>query len=280
MSTSALVRLPKSGIELTMTVPWAKAQTEYEKTVDELVKTAEVDGFRKGKAPREVVEKKLDKNKIYQIVLENLLQTVYPESVKQQEIKPITEPRITIEKLEEGKDWIFRAVTCERPEIELGDYKKEIAGAKAQANLWVPGKDPKEAKKEIDFGQIVKAFLQTVKIELPDILVENEVNRQLAQLLDEIKKLGLTLEQYLVSSGKTAESLRQEYAQKASAEMTMEFALEEVANKEKISVEEADIEKFLKEITDPKTKEALEKNRYLAASLIRRQKTLDFLHSL
>lgn len=277
MSTSALVRLPKSGIELTMTVPWAKAQTEYEKTVDELVKTAEVDGFRKGKAPREVVEKKLDKNKIYQIVLENLLQTVYPESVKQQEIKPITEPRITIEKLEEGKDWIFRAVTCERPEIELGDYKKEIAGAKAQANLWVPGKDPKEAKKEIDFGQIVKAFLQTVKIELPDILVENEVNRQLAQLLDEVKKLGLTLEQYLVSSGKTVESLRQEYAQKASAEMTMEFALEEVANKEKISVEEADIEKFLKEITDPKTKEALEKNRYLAASLIRRQKTLDFL---
>ncbi len=99
-------------------------------------------------------------------------------------------------------------------------------------------------------------------------------------MLDEIKKLGLTLEQYLVSSGKIAETLRQEYAQKASAELTMEFALEEVANKEKISVEEADIEKFLKEITDQKTKDALEKNRYLAASLIRRQKTLDFLRSL
>ncbi len=118
MSTSALMRLPKSGIELTMTVPWAKAQTEYEKTVEELIKTAEVDGFRKGKAPREVVEKKLDKNKVYQIILENLLPTVYSESVKQQEIKPITEPRITIEKLEEGKDLIFSSTFLSKQDVE------------------------------------------------------------------------------------------------------------------------------------------------------------------
>ena len=123
-------------------------------------------------------------------------------------------------------------------------------------------------------------MIDSTKVEIPEILLESEVNRLLAQTLDEIKRLGLTLDQYLSTSGKTPKSLREEYREKARTDIALEFALQKIAKDEKITVEEKDIQEAIQKVKTPDEKKNLENNRYMLANILRQQKTLDFLKSL
>ena len=105
-------------------------------------------------------------------------------------------------------------------------------------------------------------------MEISDLLIENETNRLLAQTLNEVKRLGLTLEAYLNSVGKTPESLRQETAKQAEETLKIEFALAEIAEKEKISVEPQEIDAFIQKSGNEKAKKALEGQRYYLASIL------------
>ncbi len=107
-----------------------------------------------------------------------------------------------------------------------------------------------------------------------------EVGRRLAGLLDQIQKLGLSLEQYLSSSGKTVEQIREEYRRSAEENLSLEFILNKIAEEEKISVEPGEIEKVIAGAKTEEEKKALESQKYYLATLLRRQKTLDFLASL
>ena len=71
-----------------------------------------------------------------------------------------------------------------------------------------------------------------------------------------------------------------EYEEKAKKDLSLEFVLRKIADSEKITVEQGDIENALKEIKDEKQKAQIMANPYLVASIIRQQKTLDFLTKL
>ena len=109
------------------------------------------------------------------------------------------------------------------------------------------------------------------------MLTENEVNRQLSDLIDQTKKLGLSVDQYLASTGRTSDSIRKEYEATARRTLTLEFALESIADKEEIFVSDDDIESALKAMKSEEERTAISKERYYLASILRRQKTIDFL---
>jgi trigger factor len=98
--------------------------------------------------------------------------------------------------------------------------------------------------------------------------------------VEQTQKLGMTVDQYLGTSGKTVEQIRQEYRTQAEKNLAFEFILEEIAGKEKIEVKPEEIKKLIEGAKSEKEKKALEEQQYYLASLIRRQKTLDFLASL
>ncbi len=274
--TSALQKEPNGTIRLTMTIPSSDVRKTWEEVISDVVKNAEIQGFRKGKAPKKLVEEKADKEKIKEEVLKKLLPLAYTDAVKTQNIKPIINPKIHIEKLEEGKDWQFHALTCEAPDIKLGEYKKNIQKITAKSKIIIPGKEPLPAK----FEDLVKALLDNVTAGIPGILVENETDRLLSQTLEDVKKLGLTLDQYLSSTGKKPEDLRAEYGKKAENDIKLEFALLKIAEEEKIVVEEKEIEEAINASKSDDERKNLESNRYLLASILRQQKTLDFLKNL
>jgi trigger factor len=124
------------------------------------------------------------------------------------------------------------------------------------------------------------ALLKALKITIPQLLIDAEVDRLLSQTLDEIKKLGLTLDQYLASTGKTPEQLRADYAQKAENDIKIEFALQKIAESEKITVEQKEIDEAITQAKSEQEKASLESNKYLLANILRQQKTLDFLKNL
>lgn len=281
--TTALSRTENGTITLTITIPWARIAEVKEAVTAELLKDIELPGFRKGKAPREVAEKKLDRAKVYEEVIRKLLPQAYSDAVKEHTLKPIVLPKIEIVEAKEGSDWVVRALTAEKPTVTLGDYKKAVREAKnAKRNkIWKPGDETKEEKeKQMTLGELFGSLLSAVTCPIPDILIENEVNRSLSDLIDQTKKLGLTVDQYLASTGRNAETIRKEYADLARRTLTLEFALEAIADKEDLFVSDSDIEAAIKAAKTEEERAAISKERYYLASILRRQKTLDFLAAL
>jgi len=281
---STIARLSDGTIELLITVPWSEVAAQYEKTVAHMVEHAEIDGFRKGKAPRAVVEAKLDKTKVYEEVLKDLIPKVYGKSVEEQKIRPIVSPKIELKDATENKDWVLRALTCEKPQVTVGEYKKAIQDVKASKTqkIWKPGDSPdqKDKPQKPSLDELLKALYDNVKITLPALLLDHEVNRLLSDLIDQTKKLGMSVEQYLSSTGRTADTVRKEYEGQAARTLTLEFALESIADKEGILISDDDIDTVIKTAKTDAEKEGLSAQRYYIASVLRRQKTLDFLAGL
>lgn len=280
--TSALQKEPNGTIRLTITIPYGVVKKTQNDIVENAAKEAEIPGFRKGKAPKHLVEKKIDKEKVREEMLKMLLPKFYADAVQEHNLKPITNPKIHITELEdpktlsESKGWQFTAVTCESPSVFLGNYKEQIKSITAKSKIIVPGKNKEEPK----FEDIVKALVDNVTITIPEILLNSEVDRLLAQTLDEVKRLGLTLDQYLSSTGKTPEALREEYRKRAQNDITLEFALQKISEQEHITVEPKEIDEAIQKAKDPNERKNLQNNRYVLANILRQQKTLDFLRNL
>lgn len=273
---SVLAKQPNGTIQLTISIPWE----DYAKTREEVVKAtaekASVPGFRKGKAPKKLVEKQIDEASVQEEVLRKLLPIYYVDAVKEHNINPIMNPKIHVGKLEEGKAWDFTATTCEMPEVVLGDYKDKIKSLTAKSKIIVPGKEETPVK----FEEIIQTLLESTTVVIPELIVEQEVDRLLAQMLDEIKKLGLTLDQYLASTNRTPDQVRTEYQKKAESDIKLEFVLQKIAEAEKIVVSDLEVKEAIQKSKSPQERESLEHNSYMLANILRQQKTLDFLRNL
>jgi trigger factor len=96
---------------------------ELEKSLDEayhhLVTEVSVPGFRKGKAPRVILEQHVGKRHLLEEALEHLIPQLYERAVESQKLEPIARPQIEVTQTE---PLIFKAIVSLRPEIKLGDY--------------------------------------------------------------------------------------------------------------------------------------------------------------
>ncbi len=279
--TSAIHEKDDGTIELTITIPWGDIEKMYQTVVTETASATEIAGFRKGKAPTQIVEENVDKTKVYEETIKRLVPKAYTDAVTEHKIAPIMMPQIELKDAQEKKDWVILAKTCERPSVTLKDYKKAMAELKASKTpkIIVPGKDnPEDEKaKGPTVDELLDTLLTIVEAKLPEILLEHEVTHQLSQLVDQTKKLGLTVEQYLSSTGKTADSVRADFRSQAMKNLTLEFALEAIAEKEQVTVSDEEVNKLIATAKTEEERKSLEGQRYYLTSLIRRQKTVDTL---
>ncbi len=273
---SKIVKSDNGTITLTITVPATTLDKTRTAILEDFSKQAQVPGFRKGKAPKKLVEERIDNQKVEEELLRTVLPQGYSEAVKEHNLQPIINPRVHIEKIESGKDLIFTAETCEAPVIDLGNYKEEVKKITSKNKIIVPGKE----QAEVNFDELISALVKSTKLTVPSIIVEQETQRLLAQTLDEVKKLGMSLDQYLSSTGKTSEDLKKDYAIKAENDIKIEFALQKVAQTENITVEQKEIDEAIAKAKDENERKSLSANSYLLASILRQQKTLDFLKNL
>lgn len=287
--TTALKRHDDGTLEITLTLPWDVVSKEFEGTVTRFIEQVEVKGFRKGKAPREMAEKQLDRAKVYEEAIRHLVPDGYEKAIKEHSIRPIMQPDIHLKKAKEGEPWEVVMYTCEKPEVNIAKYKEIIGKARGELkkdDLILPGKEVKkeeesaEVRKQKQLNAILDALLKEIDIKIPGILLTEDVNRRLSGFLDQLQKLGLTIDAYCKSKGITPDDLRKQYAVEAGNTYKLEFILEEIAEGEKVTVEDPEIEAVIAKTTDPKEREALQHNKYYIASLLRRQKTLDKLLSL
>ena len=121
--SSKILKEEKNIVTLEITV----SQDEFEKAVNKaylkVKNNINVQGFRKGKAPRHIIEKKYGKGIFYDDALDFAIQEAYPVAVKELELDIIDSPKINIEKFEDGEEIVFTAEVEVMPEVELPEYK-------------------------------------------------------------------------------------------------------------------------------------------------------------
>lgn len=267
MVKNTLARLDDGTIQINFSVPSVEIEKAKSQALLELAKDVAVPGFRKGKAPVEKVNEKIDAGKVLEKALGKLLPDAYVKSLEEHKIKPITYPKFEV--MKQGEVWEIRATTAELPQIELGDYKSIIGGAIRSASL------AKELSREEKEQIVVKTLLETIKVKIPSILLADEVNGRLSNLLSRIEKLGLTLEGYLSSIGKDEKTLRDEYEKQISEGITLELVLNKIADSEGIVAKEEDVEKAIQ--TSGAKEPAGEEQKMLIRSVLKRRTAIDML---
>ncbi len=280
-------KLPKNTIQLIVDVPSSDIKKGEGDAFSRLQSQLTVEGFRPGKAPKDIAEKHISKDALYQELAQKLISRIYREIITKESLKPIISPKVDLIKAKEGEDWQIKISLAEKPVVELGDYKKVIQDVKAKAeksNIWVPGKDKEAKKPEEDknklLNEILTALLKETKLEISDLVIDEEINHRLTHLVDEIQKIGLTTENYLKSKNLTMESLKAQFKKETEDTYKLEFALAEIADKENVKIEKADLDKLFLNIRDEKERKKAEQNSYYYATILRKQKTLDYLISL
>lgn len=289
--TEKIEKQGNHSIKIEVTIAWLEIDKAKEKALKVLAKSTNVKGFRKGKAPLNIVKETLGEQRLLEEASKDVLTHIYSDLIKKHDLKPFLDPKITLLKAPQGGDWQFRFEIAQTPIItKMPDYRriaKEVSAEQKKADIWVPGKDePKKTEENIKENQnkkiqsIFNRLLKETEIEISPLILSAEVNRRLTALYDEIKQLGLSVEQYLQSKKLTAASLREKLEQETQELYKSEFILDQIADKEKIIVEEKDLESIYKQAKNDQEKALYKQSSYLYSRLLRKQKTLDFLASL
>ena len=123
MKTS-VKKLSNSEVELEIEVPAEELNRFIEKACFNLGKDLEIRGFRKGKVPKEIIEKQIGQEKILIEAANLAVDETYRKAVSENKIEAIFQPKVEIKKLAQGNPFVFSARTAVLPEIKLPDYKK------------------------------------------------------------------------------------------------------------------------------------------------------------
>ena len=113
--------------ENTATLEIEVSEEQFEKGVQKAYKKNvgrfNIPGFRKGKAPRAIIERHYGEAIFYEDAINEVCPDAYQQAVDQHNLQPVDQPELDIVQIEKGKPFIFKAMVTVKPEVTLGDYK-------------------------------------------------------------------------------------------------------------------------------------------------------------
>ncbi len=118
-----LEKLENNMAKLTIEVPAEELEKAIEKAYQKNKGSISIPGFRKGKVPRNMVEKMYGKEVFYEDAANFLIPDAYDNAVKECEEEIVSSPKIEVTQIEAGKPFIFTAEVALKPEVKLGKYK-------------------------------------------------------------------------------------------------------------------------------------------------------------
>lgn len=365
MVTKVVNKLPKSLVEVMVTVPWADVLPKWNETLQRLAADIELPGFRKGQAPLPMVEQSLGQ-KLQDEVFKVVMPQALIEALQGSNIVPIDYPKYQLISMTPNQQLVFKATITERPEVKVGGYKgisvqkpsakaitdedvhkliedlykrwkakqssvvssqssvtqqtNQTAGSlsfnqtaapsdiSASANASADKPDDafaravgaqsledlktkikadleNEAKynNELDFEELILQEVEKMTtVDVPEILVGDELNRMLVSMQRRVADIGLLMDDYLKGQGETLEGIKAKWRGQAEKNVRMELGLAEVARQEKVEITDVELQAEIDKIQDAKLKsqfEAQEPRLHLRHSL-RQIRTLDLLKGL
>ena len=142
----------KNVKEVTVKIEGTEWQKALDKAFKEKVKTVSVDGFRKGKVPRDIFEKKFGKESLYQNAIDFVIEDAYKKALDESGLVPVVQPKLDVKDVnDEGIEFVFKIIT--KPEMKIKKYK----------GLGVKPEEVKVTKEEIEheIGHLLERFTET-----------------------------------------------------------------------------------------------------------------------
>ncbi len=157
-------KLPQSKAELSITLAWDEWKKEMDHAAEHMAKDVKIPGFRPGKVPRDVLEKRYGKEALLMEAAEHAVSHSYARALEQEKVDAIGQPEVKLETVKEGEPLIYAITTAVMPEVKLAEWKKAVkeanaAHAKKMATLAV---EPKEIEDELNRLATMRAKFVTV----------------------------------------------------------------------------------------------------------------------
>jgi trigger factor len=149
--------IEKNVIQLEIEVDAAKFEEGMQKSFLKNASKFNVQGFRKGKAPRHIVERAYGEGALYEDAINIICPEAYEAAVAENNIDPVDKPEVDIKQIGSGQNLIFTAKVTVKPEVELGEYKG-IEIQKVEANVT-------DEEVETEFKAIVEKSARIVSVE-------------------------------------------------------------------------------------------------------------------
>lgn len=258
---------PKSTYKITVKIPSIEVKKSYEEILAEVIKGAEVPGFRKGSAPKELVLEKTDVSKLYGEVVNDILQKFYPQALKEKSITPISNPKVEIKEFDLEKDFEFIATVAVKPEVKIKEFKQDLKKTLENKTEALKKENEEKLKKgeeithdhvHLTADDLLNILLDKSEVEIAEILIEDETERMVSRFSQQVKGAGLSVDQYLTSQNKTLDSLKKDYEKVAEQTLKAEFVLSELVHKEGIEVSDEELNETIAAAGDPKLTEKMQ----------------------
>ena len=186
MANAEIKKLPKSEVEMKITVGWDEWKKYIDEAVAEISKEMKIPGFRSGKAPRDIVEKKVGSNMILEEAAQKAIQATYPQILEKEKVEAIGQPKAEILKIAEGNDFEYKIVTAVVPEAELKDWQDKIKKV---------NKEYRDKKAEVKDEDVEKELSQLAQSRVQLVAVEREAKDGDSVLIDfQVKRQGVPIE--------------------------------------------------------------------------------------
>lgn len=326
-------KLEKSEAKIVVSIPEAAFMKHYDGALAKIQEVAEIDGFRKGHAPQELILSKYGEMAILEEMADMTVNETFIDAIKESKIDAIGRPSIVITKLAKGSDLEYTITVAVMPVLELPEYKKLASGTK-QEEVQVSDKDIEDVLLELrkmrahqdmhkthehseeaehhakhtaidegtsehlpelndefaaslgDFksvvdlkakvtenlklektqkakekrrNEILDLIEKDTKGEIPQILIEGELDRMMAQMKGDVAQMGGSFEEYLAYIKKTESDLRAEWIKDAEKRARIQIILNQIATADKIDVEKEAVEKEAKRLAEMYSEVDMEK---------------------
>jgi len=344
-------KLPKSEIEIEGELDAPLFEAYFPKALKRIGETVELDGFRPGKVPENILLSKVPEIKILEEMASLALNEHYPKILQEEKIDAISHPEISITKLARNNPLGFKIKTAVLPEIKLPDYKKTAKDilskvTDAEKNVVVSKEDVESTIMDIrksraakvhvadhvhdenvphehpepelpefndefvkaigpfkdtaDFKEKLKANLKLEKenhnkektrlkiieeiingseIDLPEILINVELDKILYRMETDISQMGLKFEDYLKHLNKTVEDLKKEFRGDAEKKAKLALVLHEISKLEKITADEKQVADEVAQILAHYKEADPERARMHAENVLTNEKIFQFLET-
>lgn len=121
--SSTFEKLTSNKVKLSFVVSAEDFDKALATAYSKSVKRFNIPGFRRGKAPRHVIEMHYGPSVFFEDAFDELFPVVYSEAIKEHNVEPVDRPELDVTQIEKGKDLIFSVEVFVRPDVVLGDYK-------------------------------------------------------------------------------------------------------------------------------------------------------------
>ncbi|HBI34142.1 MAG TPA: trigger factor [Candidatus Moranbacteria bacterium] len=186
MITSEIKKMPESEIEVAVTVSWDEWKKYIDQAATDYSKEIKIQGFRAGKAPRDMVEKKVGTAALFDAAAQKAVQATFPKVVVEKKIEAIGKPKAEIVKLAEGNDLEYKVIVSVIPEVSMKPWKSGVEKV---------NKEYSKKNAEVTAEDVEKELAEIAKSRVQHITVEREAQDGDNVILSfEVKKDGVPIE--------------------------------------------------------------------------------------